>query len=75
MHTIDNIRVIKNIDIPRIKLSYVYTGADGVALKQGEVNIKDMSFLSQHNPVSRSDSLKYEKNMLRKWFNETFIDA
>lgn len=75
MHTIDNIRVIKNIDIPRVKLSYVYTGADGVELKQGEVNIKDMSFLSHHNPVSRSDSLKYEKNMLRKWFNETFIDA
>lgn len=75
MHSADNIRIIKNIDIPRIKFNYVYTDANGVELKRDEVNIKDMSFISRHNPVFRSDSLKYEKNMLRNWFNDTFVTS
>lgn len=75
MHSADSIRVIKQIDIPRIKFTYIYADQDGVELKRDDVNIKDMSFLSRHNPVFRSDSLKYEKNMLRSWFNETFLES
>lgn len=75
MHSADTIRVIKQNDIPRIAFTYIYADQDGVELKRDDVNLKDMSFLSRHNPVSRSGSLKYEKNMLRKWFNETFLES
>jgi hypothetical protein len=42
--------------------------ASGAILKQGEANLKDMNFMERHNPFFRSEALKYEKNMLRKWF-------
>ena len=66
------IRVIKNIDIPRIEFFYEYKDANGSVLKSDTVNLKDMSFMTGHNPLFNSDSLKYEKNMLRKWFKKTF---
>ena len=72
LHSADMIRVIKSIDIPRIEFTYEYTDANGNVLKSDSVNLKDMSFMTGQNPLFSSDSLKYEKNMLRKWFKKTF---
>jgi hypothetical protein len=72
LHSADMIRVIKTIDIPRIEFTYEYKDANGIVLKSDTVNLKDMSFMTGHNPLFSSDSLKYEKNMLRKWFKDTF---
>jgi len=72
LHSADMIRVIKTIDIPRIEFTYEYKDADGIVLKTDTVNLKDMSFMTGHNPLFSSDPLKYEKNMLRKWFKKTF---
>jgi len=72
LHSADMIRVIKTIDIPRIEFTYEYKDANGIVLKSDTVNLKDMSFMTGHNPLFSSDSLKYEKNMLRKWFKKTF---
>ena len=72
LHSADIIRVIKTIDIPRIEFTYEYKDADGIVLKTDTVNLKDMSFMTGHNPLFSSDPLKYEKNMLRKWFKKTF---
>jgi hypothetical protein len=72
LHSTDMIRVIKTIDIPRIEFTYEYKDANGIVLKSDTVNLKDMSFMTGHNPLFSSDSLKYEKNMLRKWFKKTF---
>ena len=60
-------RIIKRIDIPRMSFTYTLVDASGATLKQGEVNLKDMNFMERHNPFFRSESLKYEKNMLREW--------
>ena len=72
LHSADMIRVIKTIDIPRIEFTYEYKDANGIVLKSDTVNLKDMSFMTGHNPLFSSDPLKYEKNMLRKWFKKTF---
>lgn len=72
LHSADMIRVIKTIDIPRIEFTYEYKDANGIVVKSDTVNLKDMSFMTGHNPLFSSDSLKYEKNMLRKWFKKTF---
>lgn len=71
LHSTDMIRVIKSIDIPRIEFNYIYKDANGDILKSDTVNLKDMSFMTGYNPLFSSDSLKYEKNMLRKWFKST----
>ncbi|MGY0565060.1 MAG: DUF3016 domain-containing protein [Paraglaciecola chathamensis] len=68
----NDVRLIKSIDIPRIAFSFELLGADGTVLQQGEQNLKDMSFQDRHNPFFSSENLRYEKNMLRMWFEEQF---
>lgn len=63
-------RVIKRIDIPRMRFSYQIVNASGQTVKAGEADLKDMNFMERHNPFFRSESLKYEKNMLRDWFED-----
>ncbi|GAA0855315.1 DUF3016 domain-containing protein [Aliiglaciecola litoralis] len=69
----NEVRVVKQIDIPRMSFSYTLTDAQGAVIQQAdEVNLKDMSFQDRHNPFFRSENLRYEKNMLRIWFNDEF---
>lgn len=67
------VRVIKTIDIPRIKFSYTLTDGSGTIIQQADdVKLKDMGFQDRHNPFFKSESLRYEKNMLRRWFKDEF---
>ncbi|WP_166424405.1 DUF3016 domain-containing protein [Paraglaciecola sp. 20A4] len=67
-----DVRLIKSIDIPRIAFNYKLLNSNGEVLQQGERNLKDMSFQDRHNPFFSSENLRYEKNMLRMWFEEQF---
>ncbi|MGS2721681.1 DUF3016 domain-containing protein [Paraglaciecola aestuariivivens] len=67
-----DVRIVKNIDIPRIHFSYQLIDGQGQQIKQAEVDLKDMSFLDRSNRLFKNDSLKYEKNMLKRWFEKEF---
>jgi hypothetical protein len=67
-----DVRMIKSIDIPRMSFTYQLMDATGSVLQGAEVNLKDMSFQDRFNPFFDSESLRYEKNMLRDWFNDEF---
>jgi hypothetical protein len=67
-----DIRVIKRIDIPRINFSYELLSSVGKVIQQAKVQLKDMSFLERSNRHFGSESLHYEKNMLKQWFNQEF---
>ncbi|GAA0374553.1 hypothetical protein GCM10009092_43480 [Bowmanella denitrificans] len=69
-----DVRLIKRIDIPRMKFDYKLLDASGEQIKGEEVDLKDMSFQDRVNPLFNSESLRYEKNMIREWFNEAFAD-
>lgn len=71
-HSSSDVRVIKNIDIPRINFSYQLLDESGQVLQEAEVKLKDMSFLDRSNRSFQSEPLRYEKNMLKRWFNEEF---
>lgn len=71
-HSGGDVRMVKSIDIPRMKFSYTLEDAGGVTVQEGEVNIKDMNFQHRHNPFFNSETLRYEKNMLRQWFKDEF---
>ncbi|MEH6709969.1 MAG: DUF3016 domain-containing protein [Paraglaciecola polaris] len=71
-HSASDVRLIKSIDIPRIAFNYELLDSAGAVLQQGEQKLKDMSFQDRHNPFFSSETLRYEKNMLRMWFNEQF---
>jgi hypothetical protein len=44
----------------------------GDVLQQAEVKLKDMSFLDRSNFFFRNETLRYEKEMLKRWFNQEF---
>jgi hypothetical protein len=66
------VRVIKQIDIPRMHFSYQLYSASGEVVKQAEVKLKDMSFMDRSNHFFKNEPLRYEKNMLRDWFKKEF---
>ena len=70
-----DVRIIKRVDIPRIAFSYSLTNSSGKVLKSADVNLKDMSFLDSPSVLSQSENLRYEKAMLKDWFEEEMADA
>jgi hypothetical protein len=72
--TSSDVRLVKDIEIPRMNFSYELVDSSGSVVKSGEIKLKDMSFMSRSNLIRKSDSLKYEKNMFRQWFNKEFKD-
>lgn len=72
---IDNYRIVRDIDIPRMTFAYELVDGQGQILKQEDVELKDMSFLSMAGSVNTNTSLKYEKVMISRWFKETFMSA
>lgn len=65
-------RIMRDIDIPRMTFSYEYFDDKGQIVKQEEVKLKDMSYLSRGRSLNKSTTLHYEKVMISRWFEETF---
>lgn len=68
----NDVRVVKSIEIPRMNFSYELVDSKGSIIRTGEKNLKDMAFLDRINGMRRSDSLRHEKNMLKRWFKKEF---
>lgn len=73
-HGGSDVRLIKSIYIPRMTFSYTLTDAKNNELQSAEVKLKDMSFQDRSVGRFRDDSLRYEKNMLKRWFKDEFPD-
>ena len=67
-----DVRLVKRIDIPRMKFSYKLLDDQQNVVKAADVKLKDMGFQDRVNPFFKHESLRYEKNMLREWFNDEF---
>ncbi|MFT3830633.1 MAG: DUF3016 domain-containing protein [Opitutaceae bacterium] len=66
-----DIRVMKDIYIPRMKFSYKITDAAGAVVKDGQESISDMNYLNVTRLVGRGEELFYDKEMLRDWLRKT----
>lgn len=69
------LRVQRDSQWPRIELRYQLKGADGSDLRSGEVTLRDMGYLdAPTSPMAmNTDPLRYEKRMLRQWFEREFV--
>lgn len=67
-----DVRVIKSIDIPRMSFSYKLVDKAGTLIQEGDVDLKDMAFMDRSNRFFSSENLRYEKNMLKDWFEDEF---
>ena len=68
----NDVRLIKRLDIPRINFNYQLLDKSGNTIKEGTEELKDMGFQDRTLGQLRNDPLRYEKNMLKDWFNDHF---
>lgn len=69
-----DIRVIKDIYIPRVKLDFVLTGPMQQEIAKGtDVKIQDMGFMNHAAMNTMSREFHYEHEMLKKWFKKTIL--
>ena len=67
----NDVRVIRDINWPRIELRYTLSHGDQ-AMPIREERLSDLDYLSSFNRHSSGDRLRYEKAMLDRWFDRRF---
>lgn len=70
----DDVRIVKDIYPPRIALAFRLTDANGEVVKQGQRELRDLSFMMKLS-IDRNDSLRHEKALLDDWLREDFRPA
>lgn len=71
---VQDVRVMRDIDIPRIKFSYQLKDNNGEIISADEVNLKDMSYLRNASTLRRDRPFYYEKKMLSRWFKKQLLE-
>ena len=66
----NDIRVLRDIYPPRMRLHVRHVDADGRVLEEGERRISDLAYLLGPQPLSSSDPLRYEKRMIDRWLRQ-----
>jgi hypothetical protein len=70
----DHIRIMKDIYPPRMDLEFKLVGADGKVIKEGKRHLQDLAYL-MNVVLPTSDSLRYDKEMVRSWIRGEFKRA
>lgn len=65
------IRVIKDIFIPRINFSYTLVDQNKtLVIEEKDVKLKDMGFMDRTSNVRANQPLEHERIMLERWFKD-----
>lgn len=66
-----DVRIVKDIYPPAIKLSFQLTDTDGQVLKKGDRQLRDLGFMMTLS-IDRNDPLRFEKALIDDWLREEF---
>jgi hypothetical protein len=66
------IRVLKDIYAPRVKLKFQLIAADGTVVKEGERKLQDLDYLMQAGRPGSQETLYYDKQLLKQWLEKEF---
>ena len=67
-----DVRVVKDLYVPRMVFNFTVTGEGGQVVKEGERKLLDGAFQMRITSAFNSDSLRYEKEMLNDWLRKEF---
>jgi hypothetical protein len=67
-----DVRIIKDIYLPRLTLSFKLRDADGKVIKEGERKLTDLNFMNGLGVVGRNQPLYYDKGLLTNWVKKEF---
>lgn len=65
-------RIVKDVYPPRINLTFRLSDQKGKVLREGDRKLTDLSFLTSSFQPRYSDSLYYEKALIRNWLTTEF---
>lgn len=65
-----DVRMVRAIYPPRIRLTYRLTDPSGAVRSQGERRLTDLNFEMSLTPIDRDDPLRYEKELMRRFLSE-----
>jgi len=65
------VRVMRTVTLPSISLNYEVRDGDKV-VKQGEATLRDMNYQDGFNSYFGSETLRYERRMIDRWFKDEF---
>ena len=68
----DQIRIMRDIYAPRVKLKFRLLAADGKVLKEGERFLTDPFYLYNIRLPASQDPLYYDKALLKDWVRHEF---
>lgn len=69
---LQDVRIIKEIYLPRVKLAFKLLDAEGKVVKEGERKLSDLNFMNRAGIIGRNDPLFYDKNLLSDWVESEF---
>lgn len=69
--TNNDIRIVKELYPPRVKLEFKLLNADGSVAAEGKRSLSNLSFMSSI-AIPQSDSLRYDKELLSDWVRNEF---
>lgn len=67
-----DVRVVKEIYIPRVKLTFKLLDAEGKVVKEGERKLSDLNFMMNPGIIGRNEPLFYDKALLSDWIAKEF---
>jgi hypothetical protein len=67
-----DVRIIKDIYVPRVALFFRLLDADGKVVKEGERKLTDLNFMSNISLIDRNLPLYYDKALLSDWLKKEF---
>jgi hypothetical protein len=69
---LQDVRILKDIYIPRLNLSFKLIDAGGKTVKEGERRLSDPNFLQNIGVVGRDQPLHHDKALLTNWARKEF---
>jgi len=67
-----NVRIVRDIYPPRMKVRFRELNAQGQVVAEGERSLTDPGFLVSSGMLNDSDPLRYEKRMIDSWLRREF---
>jgi hypothetical protein len=69
---LDDVRYMKDIYPPRLKLHYKLMASDGSLLREGDARLVDPSYLHRTGLPADTDPLRYDKRQIDDWLKREF---
>ncbi len=70
--SMDRVRIIRGVYIPRMEFSFVVTDAAGQVVKQGTRTLTNLDFQNTGRRIGSDQSFFYDKMLLEDWLRKEF---